>query len=264
MSLGPRPYYWANTETVSFGSSPPIATRTGWMALACTPFMILLSAKANAIATMTGVSHERLIVFHTWVGWAMLVLALIHTFPFIVYHIQIGDMVEMWNTRIYYWFVLPSRLASASLDYEPTNLSRSGVAALIPQAYLTVFSLPSIRYVSWEQTSIASDVTNANTVRNAYYEFFKATHYFAALLFMLFFFFHCNFRLTSWYASPIIKGDRELIERFPKGLLRGCRRTLPVVASVFESPNVPRPRRFPAGFDFKHVGRLDQNCHPDR
>lgn len=53
---------------------------------------------------MTGVSHERLIIFHTWVGWAMLVLALVHTFPFIVYHIRLGDMVELWNTSIYYWY----------------------------------------------------------------------------------------------------------------------------------------------------------------
>ena len=34
----------------------------------------------------------------------MLILALIHTFPFIIYHIQLGDMVELWNTSIYYWY----------------------------------------------------------------------------------------------------------------------------------------------------------------
>lgn len=34
--------------------------------------------------------------------------------------------------------------------------------------------------------------------RNAYYEFFKATHYIVALLFVLLFFFHCNYRLSSW------------------------------------------------------------------
>lgn len=40
MTLGPKPYYWDNTRTVSFGGSPPIATRSGWMALACMPFML--------------------------------------------------------------------------------------------------------------------------------------------------------------------------------------------------------------------------------
>ena len=33
--------------------------------------------------------------------------------------------------------------------------------------------------------------------RNACYEFFKATHYFMAIVFMVFFFIHCGFTLTS-------------------------------------------------------------------
>lgn len=40
MTLGPQPYYWPNTTTLSFGGSPPVATRTGWMALACLPFLV--------------------------------------------------------------------------------------------------------------------------------------------------------------------------------------------------------------------------------
>lgn len=40
MTLGPQPYYWPNTRTLSYANSPPIATRTGWMALACTPFLL--------------------------------------------------------------------------------------------------------------------------------------------------------------------------------------------------------------------------------
>ncbi|KAI2617660.1 putative FRE ferric reductase-like transmembrane component [Hypomontagnella submonticulosa] len=157
MTLGPQPYYWPNTRTLSYGSSPPIATRTGWMALACLPFMIILPTKANMIAALTGVSHERLIIFHNWVGWAMFVLALVHTFPFIVFHIWKGDMVNVWNTSVVYW---------------------TGVVALIAQAYLQVFSLRSIR--------------------DRFYEFFKATHYIAAIVFVVFFFIHCDFRLSSW------------------------------------------------------------------
>ncbi|ORY67597.1 ferric reductase [Pseudomassariella vexata] len=164
MTLGPSPYYWPNTRTLSYGSSPPLATRTGWMALACLPFLIILPTKANMIATLTGVSHERLIVFHNWVGWAMFALALVHTFPFIIFHIWKGDMVLQWNTSVVYW---------------------TGVAAIIPQAYLQVMSLP------WISTESTCD-------RNRYYEFFKATHYFAAILFVVFFFLHCDFRLTSW------------------------------------------------------------------
>ncbi|GFF27857.1 ferric/cupric reductase transmembrane component 7 [Aspergillus udagawae] len=157
MTLGPKPYYWPNTATVSYGGSPPIATRTGWMALGLLPFVLVLGTKANLISMLTGVPHEKLQVFHHWASYAMFVLALIHTFPFIIVHIHKGDMVKQWKTQLTYW---------------------TGVAALIPQTYLTVMSLPAIR--------------------NRYYEFFKATHVTVALLFVLFFFFHCDFRLTSW------------------------------------------------------------------
>jgi ferric-chelate reductase len=42
MTLGPKPYYWANTKDgkVSYGNSPPLATRAGWMALALLPFVL--------------------------------------------------------------------------------------------------------------------------------------------------------------------------------------------------------------------------------
>jgi ferric-chelate reductase len=73
---------------------------------------------------LTGVPHEKLQVFHHWTSYAMFILALVHTFPFIIYHIDKGDMVKQWNTSVTYW---------------------TGVAALIPQAYLTVMSLPAIR-----------------------------------------------------------------------------------------------------------------------
>ncbi|KAF7516019.1 hypothetical protein G7054_g14333 [Neopestalotiopsis clavispora] len=157
MTLGPQPYYWPNTRTLTYAGSPPIATRAGWMALACLPFVVILPTKANTIASFTGVSHDRLIVFHNWVGWAMFVLALIHTFPFIIYHQWVGDLSMQWTMSIFYW---------------------SGTAALICQAYLQFMS------ISW--------------IRNRFYEFFKLTHFAAAILFILFLFFHCDYTLSSW------------------------------------------------------------------
>ncbi|KAH8600901.1 hypothetical protein B0O99DRAFT_681758 [Bisporella sp. PMI_857] len=53
----------------------------------------------------------------------------------------------------------------------------TGVVALLAQAYLQVGSL------SWVQAR--------------YYEFFKVTHFIAALVFAIFFFLHCDFRLSS-------------------------------------------------------------------
>lgn len=40
LTLGPKPYYWPNTAKFSFGGSPPIATRSGWMSLAMLPFVM--------------------------------------------------------------------------------------------------------------------------------------------------------------------------------------------------------------------------------
>ena len=54
----------------------------------------------------------------------------------------------------------------------------TGVAAIVPQAYLTFFSI--------------------KTMRDRFYEFFKSTHLFVAVVFAIFFFIHCDGTLTSW------------------------------------------------------------------
>lgn len=126
MVLGPKPYFWPNydgSEPV-YGGSMPIATRSGWLATGCLPFVIIMAGKSNVVTALTGVSHERLQVFHRWISYAMFVLALLHTFPFIVYHIRIGDMVMQWQTSIFYW---------------------TGVVALLAQAWLTFASFAPIR-----------------------------------------------------------------------------------------------------------------------
>ncbi|OAA47291.1 Flavoprotein transmembrane component [Beauveria brongniartii RCEF 3172] len=156
MTLGPRPYYWPTDA--KYGSSPPLATRTGWMALACMPFILLLSSKANVISAVTGIPPEKLNVWHSWVSWAMFVLALIHTFPFIIYRRDVThDLHKTWITG---------------------GVWLTGVIALVAQTWLTFMS------ISW--------------IRNKFYEFFKATHFFFAIVFVVFFFIHCAFRLSSW------------------------------------------------------------------
>jgi ferric-chelate reductase len=56
----------------------------------------------------------------------MFVLALIHTFPFIVSHIWKGDMMMQWEISVVYW---------------------TGTVALIAQAYLNIMSIGVVRYV---------------------------------------------------------------------------------------------------------------------
>lgn len=122
MTLAPKPYYWP--DTAEFGSSPPIATRAGWLSLACMPFVFATAGKSNFITLVTRVSHEKLQVFHRWISYAFFVTALVHTFPFIIYNIKTGTMVESWNTLVFYW---------------------TGVVALVAQGWLTFASLSPLR-----------------------------------------------------------------------------------------------------------------------
>nr|POE75609.1 hypothetical protein CFP56_53721 [Quercus suber] len=39
MDLAPSPYYWPGASSI-WGNSPPLGTRSGWLALACMPFLL--------------------------------------------------------------------------------------------------------------------------------------------------------------------------------------------------------------------------------
>lgn len=99
--------------------------------------------------------------------------------------------------------------------------------------------------------------------RNAYYEFFKATHYIVALLFVLLFFFHCNFRLSSWYASRSLPRRYLALTTFAyQGLLHCFGRSLFLLTLLLPAPDVPWPRTLPASSDYEPRGRHDENFHP--
>lgn len=95
--------------------------------------MILIFESATATKTswitlLTGVSHEKLQVFHRWISYAFFILALLHTFPFIVYHIRFHDMMmQVEMSLIFYW---------------------TGIVAIIFQAWLTFASHSVIRCVT--------------------------------------------------------------------------------------------------------------------
>ncbi|KAE8451687.1 hypothetical protein EG329_003144 [Mollisiaceae sp. DMI_Dod_QoI] len=155
MDLAPGTYYWSSEL---YGNSPALATRSGWMALACMPFVFATATKTNWITLLTGVSHEKLQVFHRWIAYAFFILSLLHTFPFIVFHIRSHDMEHHFSSNIlFYW---------------------TGIVAIIFQAWL----------------SFASH----STIRNLGYEFFKMSHFVSVVVFMLTLFWHCDYTLTSW------------------------------------------------------------------
>lgn len=75
------PHFWYRACS-AFGS-PPMAVRAGIMATALTPFIFALSGKSNSISMLTGIGYEKLSWIHQFVSVASLVLAIIHTIPFI-------------------------------------------------------------------------------------------------------------------------------------------------------------------------------------
>lgn len=76
----PQPLFW---QSIQFGS-PPMAIRSGMLAVALLPWIVAMAMKANLISIMTGIGHERLNVLHRWGAYLMLVLSLIHMIPFYI------------------------------------------------------------------------------------------------------------------------------------------------------------------------------------
>ncbi|GAA5977240.1 hypothetical protein JCM11641_003886 [Rhodosporidiobolus odoratus] len=168
-SVAQTPYYRSRWNV----GSPPLAMRTGLLALGCFPFILALGAKWNIVGFIVGVSHEKLQVFHQWLSYLFLILSLLHTFPFVIQGTHemrpktdglnphgYSQLYYSWHVshKVYYW---------------------SGIAALIPLAWLCWGSL--------------------SCIRNRSYELFKLLHIVSAILFSAFFYIHCNALLTSWH-----------------------------------------------------------------
>lgn len=84
------------------------------------------ASKTNWITLLTGVSHEKIQVFHRWTAYAFFILSLLHTFPFIVYHVRFHNMMEQFQENLlFYW---------------------TGIVAIIVQAWLTFASFGPFRY----------------------------------------------------------------------------------------------------------------------
>lgn len=103
------PHFWYR-ECRGFGS-PPLAVRAGLMATALTPFIYVLAGKSNAITLLTGISYEKLNVYHQFVGVAAFVLSVIHTIPFLYQDIQEGGnsrlLMKMQMQFAYYSGIPP-------------------------------------------------------------------------------------------------------------------------------------------------------------
>jgi hypothetical protein len=86
MSFAQHPYYRPKR---GYGS-PPLGVRAGLMAAALVPLTIALAGKVNLVTWLTGVGHEKLNVFHRYVGWILFYLSTVHTLPFFICLVREG------------------------------------------------------------------------------------------------------------------------------------------------------------------------------
>ncbi|RMZ82788.1 hypothetical protein DV738_g1624, partial [Chaetothyriales sp. CBS 135597] len=152
-----RPYYRNHR---GYGS-PPLAVRTGLMAVALTPLLFLLSGKANLVTMLTGIGHEKLNIFHRWVGWICFLLSVAHTIPFIVAPLKDGGYKALHKQF-----------------YTPGGLEYTGTPTLAILFGILVFSIPWFRHRA--------------------YEVFYHTHFWMAATYLGLMFWHCDNNGDSW------------------------------------------------------------------
>lgn len=151
-----QPYYRVDR---SFGS-PPLALRSGMMALGLMPFIYVLGSKVNFISLLTGVSHEKLQVYHQWLARFMFFLATVHAIPFIHQPLADGGVAGLRET------------------FFSDSINTTGVIAY---ACLFVLSFASL-----------------TGMRERCYELFLLVHVPVAIIFLGYMFVHCQALLTSW------------------------------------------------------------------
>ncbi|ORY90260.1 hypothetical protein BCR35DRAFT_328891 [Leucosporidium creatinivorum] len=193
-TLAQQPYYYSSWPI----GSPPLAIRSGFFALGLFPFILALGARWNLISFLTGHSHEQLQVFRRWLSHMFFVLSLLHALPFCIAGSATRTNDDGFNpngySEIYYsWHV------SGMLYYW------SGIAALVTLAWVCWAPLTPLR----KHFAFLSDVL----------------HYVSGILFLGFFYVHCNNISNTWqyfYATFAIYGF-SLLARLTFLLIRNGR-----------------------------------------
>lgn len=131
----PQPLYWAS---IRYGS-PPLAIRSGMIAVAMTPWIVATATKANLLSLITGIAPDRLNVFHRWAGYLCLFLSLVHMIPFFIQPVWEDNGMSVFQQ------LFPP---GSGIIYG------SGIAAFVPLCWLCVLSLPVLRRHLYELFSI--------------------------------------------------------------------------------------------------------------
>ncbi|GAA5876446.1 hypothetical protein JCM8547_002129 [Rhodosporidiobolus lusitaniae] len=184
-ALAVQPFYHSRWDV----GSPPLAVRSGLLALGCFPIILALSTRVNLVSFVVGTSYEKLQVYQRWISYLFFLLSLMHAFPFVVQGTNetrhnddglnpdgLSQLEYAWRKRgmIYYW---------------------SGIAVTILLAARCLADFGPLRRVLPRLT--------------------KPVHFISTVLFIGFLFVHANKLLDSWnwlYAAVAIYGSSLLVQ----------------------------------------------------
>ena len=174
LTFAVRPYY---RQHRGYGS-PPLAIRTGLMAASLTPLLMALSGKANLVTLVTGLGHEKLNIFHRWVGWSIFGLSVAHTIPFIVAPLHDGGYAALHKQF-----------------YEPGGFEVRNEIICLP-----LWLLISVQYTGVPALAILFGIVVLSLpyVRHRIYETFYFSHFFLAVTYLGLCFWHFGQEGDSW------------------------------------------------------------------
>ncbi|CAN6623136.1 ferric/cupric reductase transmembrane component 7 [Trichomonascus vanleenenianus] len=152
------PHFWYRACS-GFGS-PPLSIRAGLVTNALTPLIYTLSGKSNVVTGLTGISYERLNVYHQTIAWLSLFFAWVHAVPFMAQ--------PMWEGGAKF----------LHQSYYGDDMMTSGTVTIVLLVTLCFFSL--------------------RTIRDRFYEFFLHYHWPTAIAYFGILFWHTGGSLESW------------------------------------------------------------------
>lgn len=198
-----KPFY---RDCSTFGS-PPLGTKTGLMSTILVPIILILSGKSNIISQLTGISYEKINVYHRWVSVACCFLGWVHTIAFYYAPYKDGGSARV------------AAVVSSDIFY---------INGIPPIVFLTVLTVFSHSYI-----------------RALWYELWLDIHWICALGFYISLFIHTGNALDSWkylaaavvfwFSQMLWRGLAKNFFKMNKGgFLRACPSTMRRLASIGE------------------------------
>lgn len=106
-----------------------LGVRAGWLAIAQVPWLVLLAGKNNLVGLVSGISYERLNIYHRWVARGLLLLATMH----------FGFQSHGWN--IY---------GLMQMEWATDTCPPTGIAAYALLLWMNLSTLAPVRKLSYD------------------------------------------------------------------------------------------------------------------